>query len=91
MRLSREKVNQLAHVITSELAGHPEVVFRLERNDLRLLIRQQLEHLLQAEEKIDAEARAKIASQKREILEGSQEWDLLYRRHYQEALKKLGV
>lgn len=91
MRLSREKVNQLAHVITAALAGHAEVVFRLERNDLRLLIRQQLEQLLHAEEKIDTGVRAKISSQKREILEGSQEWDLLYRRHYQEALKKLGV
>jgi hypothetical protein len=91
VRLSREKVNQLAHVVTHELTTHAEVTFRLERNELRLLIRQQLEQLLHAEEKLDAEARAKIAAQKREILEGSQEWDLLYRRHYMDALKKLGV
>ena len=46
---------------------------------------------LQAEDKIDKAARAKIASQKREILEGSEEHDLLVRRYYAEEMKKLGV
>ena len=35
--------------------------------------------------------RAKIASQKKEILEGSEEWDILYRKYYSEGLKRLGV
>ena len=36
-------------------------------------------------------ARQKIESQKRTILEGSQEWDILYRKYYNEEVKKLGV
>ncbi len=91
MRLSRDKVNALAHAATNELANHPEVKFLQDRNQVRLEIRQWLERLLVAEERIDAAVRRKITSQKREILEASQEWDLLYRRYYQEAMKKLGV
>ena len=43
------------------------------------------------EERIDVAARQKIESQKRTILEGSQEWDILYRKYYNEEVKKLGV
>jgi hypothetical protein len=50
-----------------------------------------LEELLGQEKKIDLEARRKIESQKRTILEGSQEWDILYRKYYNEAVKKLGI
>lgn len=91
MRLSRDKVNQLSHVITAALAAHPEVHFTAARNDIRLEIRKILEHLLLAEEKMDQSVRQKIASQKRTILEGSEEWDILYRKYYLEELKSLGV
>lgn len=91
MRLSREKVNKLSHVIVERLAEQPEVSFTEDRNTIRLEIRKILEDLLHAEEKMDAAVRAKIASQKRSILEGSGEWDILYRKYYQEELKKLGV
>jgi hypothetical protein len=44
-----------------------------------------------AEEKVDRAARQKIRGQKRDIPEGSEEWDLLLRRYYSEELKKLGI
>ena len=47
--------------------------------------------LLLAEEKVDRAARMKIRTQKREIPEGTEEWDLLHRRYYSEELKKLGI
>ena len=43
------------------------------------------------EAKIDSAARQKIESQRRTILEGSQEWDILYRKYYNEEVKKLGI
>jgi hypothetical protein len=46
---------------------------------------------LKLEEQVDTEVRAKISSQKKEILEGSEEWDILYRKYYSEGLKRLGV
>jgi len=47
--------------------------------------------LLQTEEKVDRAARTKIRSQKREISEGTEEWELLHKRYYAEELKKLGI
>ena len=91
MRLSRDKVNKLAHTVTDALAAMDEVEFVEDRNTIRLEARRVLEELLGQEAKIDAAARQKIESQKRTILEGSQEWDILYRKYYNEEVKKLGV
>ena len=91
MRLSRDKVNKVAHVITDALAETDRVDFVEDRNTIRLEVRKILEDLLNQEEKIDQTARQKIENQKRTILEGSQEWDILYRKYYNEEVKKLGV
>ena len=54
-------------------------------------MRKVLEDLFLQEARIDQSARQKIESQKRTILEGSQEWDILYRKYYNEEVKKLGI
>jgi hypothetical protein len=91
VRLSRDKVNKVAHGLTDALAAMDEVDFVEDRNTLRLEVRKILEELLNHEEKIDLAARHKIDTQKRTILEGSQEWDILYRKYYNEEVKKLGM
>ena len=91
MRISRDKVNKVAHAITEALAAVNELDFVEDRNTIRLEVRKIMEELLNQEEKIDQAARHKIENQKRTILEGSQEWDILYRKYYQEEVKKLGV
>ena len=40
---------------------------------------------------MDAEVRKKISSQKKEILEGSEEWDVLYRKYYAEEMRRMGI
>jgi hypothetical protein len=91
MRVSRDKANKVAHVVADALATVDEVDFVEDRNTIRLEVRKILEDLLNQEERIDKSARQKIESQKRTILEGSQEWDILYRKYYNEEVKKLGV
>ena len=91
MRISRDKVNRVAHVVADALAEMSEVDFVEDRNSIRLEIRRLMEEVLNQEAKIDAAARQKIESQKRTILEGSQEWDILYRKYYNEEVKKLGI
>jgi hypothetical protein len=91
VRVNRDKVNKLAHVIADALADMNEVDFVEDRNTVRLETRKILEDLLNKEEKIDLAARQKIESQKKTILEGSQEWDILYRKYYNEEVKKLGL
>jgi len=91
MRVSRDKVNKVAHAIADTLATLDEVDFIEDRNTIRLEVRKILEDLLNQEARIDQAARLKIESQKRTILEGSQEWDILYRKYYNEEVKKLGA
>ncbi len=91
MRLSREKINKLAHAVADSLAEMDNVDFIEDRNSIRLEVRRVLELLMAQEAKIDAAARQKIESQRRTILEGSQEWDILYRKYYNEEVKKLGI
>jgi hypothetical protein len=91
LRISRDKANKVAHVVSDALASMDQVEFAEDRNTIRLEARKVLEDLLNQEARIDAAARQKIESQKRTILEGSQEWDILYRKYYNEEVKKLGV
>ena len=91
MRLSRDKVNKLAHTIADALATLDNVEFVEDRNTIRMEARRLMELLLHQEEGIDKAARQKIESQKRTIMEGSQEWDILYRKYYNEEVKKLGI
>jgi hypothetical protein len=91
MRLSREKINKLAHAVADTLAEMDNVDFIEDRNSIRLEARRVLELLMAQEARIDTAARQKIESQRRTILEGSQEWDILYRKYYNEEVKKLGI
>ena len=91
MRISRDKLNKLAHTVADTLAEIPECDFLEDRNTIRQEARKALEKLLAEEMRIDAAARQKIASQRKIILEGSQEWDILYRKYYNDEVKKLGL
>jgi hypothetical protein len=91
VRISRDKLNKLAHTIADTLAEIPECDFLEDRNTIRQEARKALEKLLLEETKIDAAARLKIASQRKIIMEGSQEWDILYRKYYNDEVKKLGL
>ena len=91
MRLTREKTVRLSHVITDVLVASDDVVFVEDRDTIRQEIVNIITSLLKLEEQVDTDVRAKIGSQKKEILEGSEEWDILYRKYYAEGLKRLGV
>jgi hypothetical protein len=91
VRLSRDKLNKLAHTVADTLAELDQVDFLEERNMIRQEARKALEKLLAEETRIDAAARLKIASQRKIIVEGSQEWDILYRKYYNDEVKKLGI
>ncbi|HKD64756.1 MAG TPA: DUF507 family protein [Candidatus Acidoferrales bacterium] len=91
MRLTREKTVRISHRIIDLLVTLPDIDFVEDRDTIRQEIVNILTSLLKVEEQVDTEVRAKIASQKKEILEGSEEWDILYRKYYQEGLKRLGV
>jgi hypothetical protein len=92
MKLSRDKVTEISHKLVEMLRKSREVRLKnKDTNAVRLEILRNMTELLQAEDKVDRAARQKIRTQKRDIPEGSEEWDILLRRYYAEELKKLGI
>jgi hypothetical protein len=91
MRLSREKIIRLSHQITDVLVSSDDVEFIEDRDTIRQQVVQILTATLRDEEKADTEVRKRITSQKKEILEGSEEWDILYRKYYADELRRMGI
>ena len=84
MKLSREKVIRLSHLIFNQLNQDEEVEFYADPQEIRQEIFKLISDEMKADEAIDAIVRRKIESQKRTIAEGSDEWDVLYRKYYEE-------
>ena len=91
MKLSRDKVNDLSHKIVAMMRSKRDYRVKGDPNGVRLEVLKAITEILQVEEKADKAARTKIRTQKRDIPEGAEEWDLLHRRYYAEELKKLGI
>src|SRR5215469_9358745 len=91
MKLSRDKVNDISHKIVAALRKSRDFRLKRDPNEVRLELVKVMTEMLQTEEKVDRAARVKIRTQKREIPEGTEEWDLLHKRYYAEELKKLGI
>jgi hypothetical protein len=89
MRLTREKVNLLSHQVAEKLASIDAVEFVEDRNTIRLAIIEVLMRWLKKEEEVDKAARVKIENQKRTIPEGSAEWEILYRKYYEEEMRNI--
>jgi len=89
-RLSREKVNFLSRQILNLLYNREQVEFMDDPNEIRLTIVRAIEEEMRLYDSLDKKAIEKIQSQKKSIEEGSREWEILYRKYYNEELAKLG-
>jgi uncharacterized protein len=89
-RLSREKINYLSRQILNVLEKDDQVDFLDDPNEVRLVIVKSIEEEMRLYEAIDKKAIDKIQSQKKAIEEGSREWEILYRKYYNDELAKLG-
>lgn len=90
IRLSREKINFLARQILNQLFKNDDVEFLDESNEIRLTIVKSIEEEMKLYDLIDKRAVEKIESQKKAIKEGSREWEILYRKYYNDEITKLG-
>jgi hypothetical protein len=88
MAISDEKLSHLTHLVYEgigrfdgvELVGDEEVILRT--------IRQALQEEFRLDDALDQAVRARLASYSRQIVEGSPEWDVLYRKSFDEELRK---
>jgi hypothetical protein len=86
--LSEDKASHLSHVILQ--AVKKSRVVEVKSDDARILkdIKRVLASELLQEEEIDRKVRAKLGSYSRGIVEGSPEWDVLYRKTFEEETRK---
>jgi uncharacterized protein len=91
MKLSRDKITDISHKLVAALKKNREVRVKKQPNEVRLEIVRAMTEVLQIEDRADKASRDKVRSMKREINEGSEEFELLQRRYYAEELKKLGI
>jgi hypothetical protein len=91
MKLSRDKITDISHKLIALMKKSRDVRFRRDQNDVRLEVVKVFTEILQLEEKSDRAARDKVRSMKKDIPEGSEEWDILQKRFYTEELKKYGI
>ncbi len=89
-RISREKINHLSRKILELIFHDDEVEFLDEPNEIRLSIFKSIEEELKLFDTIEKRAIKKIESQKKPIEEGSREWEILFRKYYDEEISKLG-
>ena len=91
MKMSHEKIVQVSHRIMGAIEALDEVEIFEDPNTIRQETVKILTELMHEEEKVDEAVKARIASQKRTIQEGTGEWEILYRKYYSDELRKLGV
>jgi len=88
LKLSREKILRLSHLILDYIEDDEAIDYFAEPQQIRQAIMRIIEGEMRTDEAIDALVRRKLESQKRAIIEGSDEWDVLYRKYYEEEVQK---
>jgi hypothetical protein len=88
VKLSRERVLNISHLILGYLDRDDGVEYFDEPQEIRQTIVKIIMDEMRNDEVIDALVRRKLESQKRVIVEGSDEWDVLYRKYYEDEVAK---
>jgi uncharacterized protein len=88
VKLSREKVLHISHLVLHYLDEEDSVEYFDEPQEIRQTIVKIIMDEMKNDELIDALVRRKLESQKRGIVEGSDEWDVLYRKYHEEEVAK---
>lgn len=86
--LSDEKQTHLAHVILSSLKGIHQAKMTGDGTQALREVKRVLAEHMKAEEDLVQKVRSRLQSYGRPIPEGSQEWDVLYHKTYEEELRK---
>ncbi len=87
MIISEDRQSHWAHLLTDKIWNDDLVDYTDEDQALRLA-KEAIRQFVKEDSDIDAKARAKVASLKRGVIEGSPEWDIMYKKYYEEERGK---
>lgn len=88
--LSEDKISHLSHVLLKGLVERKLVSPLVEEGKVRAEIKRTIVSELKIGEEMDAAVRKKIQSISKKVIEGSSEWDVLYRKFFREEEMKRG-
>lgn len=86
-----DRYNQLAHIILEEFIDNDFINFNVSENRVKNLIFSAIEDYLKTYESIEDIVFDKISNYKRKLVPGSEEYDLVFEKLYQEELRKRGM
>lgn len=87
MILSDDRKSHFAHLLCDKLYDDDLADFTEDAVALREA-KNGIDSFLQELEDIDDSVRAKVQSLKRGVVEGSPEWDTMYKKYYEEEIKR---
>ncbi|MCK4846772.1 MAG: DUF507 family protein [Deltaproteobacteria bacterium] len=87
MRLSDDRISHIAHLIADGIWRDDLIDFTKEKQAL-ISIKEIISNYLSVEDHADTVARHTIQSLSKDVPEGSREWDILYRKYFEEELAK---
>lgn len=88
MPISDEKLSHLTHLIYEGIGRFDGVELVADEEGILRTIKQALQDEFRLDDALDQVVRARLASYSRKIVEGSPEWDVLYRKSFEEELRK---
>ncbi len=91
MTLSDEKISHLSHVLFGGMVEKDLIEPLAEDGKIRREIKRSIVSFLRISEDIDSAVRKKLQSFSRKIVEGSPEWEVLYKKFYKEEATRRGV
>lgn len=86
--LTEDKASHLSHVILQAIKKNPVVTVKSDDGRMLKDIKRVISAELAQEDEIDRKVKAKLGSYSRGIVEGSPEWDVLYRKTFEEETRK---
>lgn len=90
MRLSEDRISHISHQIHDRLYLD-ELVDYIDEDEALRVIKKVFTEFLVMEDQIDNQVRLKISTLKKGIMEGSPEWEVLYRKYFEEEMRKKGL
>lgn len=90
LKLSRNKVNYLASLITDFIKVNDDLDYNGDIGNIRMRVFHIIMDELRLFNQIEESAKERVRSQKKSVPEGSREWEILFRKYAQEELERLG-
>ncbi|MDP3110883.1 MAG: DUF507 family protein [Thermodesulfovibrionales bacterium] len=90
MMLSEEKVSHLTHVLLKGLMDRDLIALNEEEGTVRREIKRIISNELKVGADIDEAVRKKLQSFSKKLVEGSPEWEILYKKFFREEEIKRG-